>query len=76
MLVTIDLASEFPSVIPVFSLRWRIAHCDIRHRWYPSLKPDRSLPPDWDSELSSGMTDFMPLLSLHDGGGENLMTFA
>lgn len=76
MLVTIDLASEFPSVIPVFSLRWRIAHCDIRHRWYPSLKPDRSLPPDWDSELSSGMTDFMPLLSLHDGGGENRLTFA
>jgi alpha-galactosidase len=75
-LVAVELTSKCSAPLPEFSLKWRIPHCNLRHRWYLSLRPDRSLPPDWDSVVSSGMTDFMPLLSLHDGGGQNCLTFA
>ncbi|MBN2643585.1 MAG: alpha-galactosidase [Victivallales bacterium] len=75
-LVAVELTSACPAVLPEFSLKWHIPHCNLRHRWYPSLKPDLSLPPDWDGEVSFEMTDFMPLLSLYDGCGLNRLTFA
>lgn len=74
--IRLQLEADQPLPPPAITLTWGVPMLDMGLRWTPLSGPDRHIPPDWASAVTSNLASSIPVMAFMSLNGENRMTFA